>query len=70
LAEGAVPNHDTLWQRIPDYKMDHFKAWPTEAGCAGRWCVNGNGLDGQHFEFWEQLFIWTNEAGKITRFEF
>ncbi|HMC38942.1 MAG TPA: hypothetical protein VKI19_04715 [Acidimicrobiales bacterium] len=70
LAEGAVANHDTIWKRIPDYKMDHFQAWPTEAGCAWRWCVNGHGLDGQELEFWEQLFIWTDDAGRITRFEF
>jgi hypothetical protein len=50
--------------------MDYLKAWPTEAGCAWRWCVNGHGLDGRYVEFWEQLFIWTNEDGKITRFEF
>jgi hypothetical protein len=70
LAEGAAANHNTIWEKIPDYKMDHFRAWPTEAGCAWRWCVHGHGLDGRYFEFWEQLFIWTNEAGKITRFEF
>jgi hypothetical protein len=46
LSEGAVANHATIWQRIPDYKMDHFRAWPTESGCAWRWCVNGDGLDG------------------------
>jgi hypothetical protein len=70
LAEGAVANHDTIWKRIPDYKMDHFRAWPTEAGCAWRWCVNGHGLDGRRLDFWEQLFIWTDDFGKITRFEF
>ena len=70
LAEGAVANHDTIWKRIPDYKMDQFQAWPTEAGCAWRWCVNGHGLDGQELQFWEQLFIWTDHSGQITRFEF
>ena len=70
LAEGAVANHALIWQKIPDYKMDHFRAWPTEAGCAWRWCVNGHGLDGRYYEFWEQLFLWTDDDGKITRFEF
>jgi hypothetical protein len=70
LAEGAVANHALISQKIPDYKMDDFQAWPTERGCAWRWRVNGNGLDGKHYEFWEQLFVWTNATGKITRFEF
>jgi hypothetical protein len=70
LTEGAVANHATISQRIPDYKMDDFKAWPTERGCAWRWRVNGHGLDGQLYEFWEQLFVWTDDAGKVTRFEF
>jgi len=43
---------------------------PTEHGCAWRWRVNGHGLDGASYEFWEQLFLWTNDEGKVTRFEF
>ncbi len=70
LADGSVANHALISQKIPDYKMDRFRAWPTEAGCAWRWCVNGHGLDGKYYEFWEQLFIWTDDAGKIIRFEF
>jgi hypothetical protein len=70
MAIGAAANHATIWQKIPDYKMDHFRAWPTESGCAWRWCVHGHGVDGRYYEFWEQLFIWTNDAGEIVRFEF
>jgi hypothetical protein len=70
LAEGSVANHALISQKIPNYKMDHFRAWPTEAGCAWRWCVNGDGIDGRHYEFWEQLFLWTDDDGKILRFEF
>jgi hypothetical protein len=70
LAEGSVANHALISQKIPDYKMDDFRAWPTEAGCAWRWRVHGNGLDGNHHEFWEQLFLWTDDEGKIVRFEF
>jgi ketosteroid isomerase-like protein len=70
LAQGAAANHAMISQKIPDYKMDHFRAWPTEKGCAWRWCVNGHGVDGRYYAFWEQLFIWTNDDGKITRFEF
>jgi hypothetical protein len=70
LADGAAANHNIIWQKIPDYKMDDLRAWPTESGCAWRWRVNGHGLDGQLREFWEQLFVWTNNEGKITRFEF
>ena len=70
LADGAVANHAVIWQKIPDYKMDHLMVWPTERGCAWRWCVHGTGTDGKHYEFWEQLFLWTDVAGKVTRFEF
>jgi hypothetical protein len=70
LADGAAANHALISQRIPDYKMDDFRAWPTEHGCAWRWRVNGHGLDGRVLEFWEQLFVWTDDAGKVTRFEF
>jgi len=70
LAEGAVANHATISARIPDYKMDDLRAWPTERGCAWRWRVNGHDLDGRHREFWECLFTWSDDAGKVTRFEF
>lgn len=70
LAAGAVANHATIWARIPDYKMDHFDAWPTDWGCAWRWRVNGTGVDGRRYEFWEQLFTWADPDGKVTRFEF
>jgi uncharacterized protein YuzE len=70
LSAGAVANHATIWKRIPNYNMDDFRAWPTDYGCAWRWRVNGRGVDGRDYEFWEQLFIWTDEAGKVTRFEF
>ena len=70
LAEGAVLNHSIISARVPDYKMDDFRAWPTEAGCAWRWRVNGHGLDGELVEFWEQLFLWIDDEGLITRFEF
>src|ERR1700759_5024195 len=39
LADGAVANHATISQKIPDYKMDDFRAWPTESGVAWRWRV-------------------------------
>jgi hypothetical protein len=70
LAAGADANHQSIWQLIPDYKMDDFAAWPTDDGCAWRWRVNGHDLDGRHHEFWEQLFIRTNDDGRIVRFEF
>jgi hypothetical protein len=34
LAEGATLNHATISQRIPDYRMDHLLAFPTEDGVA------------------------------------
>jgi hypothetical protein len=70
MQDGAVGNHASIWAKIPDYKMDDFRAWPTERGCAWRWRVNGHGLDGRLYQFWEQLFIWTDDDGLITRFEF
>ena len=70
LGLGAATNHAFIWQRIPDYRMEDFDAWPTDWGCAWRWRVTGEGIDGRRHEFWEQLFTWNDEAGKITRFEF
>lgn len=70
LAAGADANHKTIWKRIPDYRMDRFDAWPNEDGCAWRWFVNGHGRNGEHYAFWETLFIRTDEHGKVTRFEF
>jgi hypothetical protein len=26
LAMGAAANHETIWKRIPDYRMDHPRA--------------------------------------------
>jgi hypothetical protein len=70
LAEGSVANHALISEKIPDYKMDDLRVWPTEAGCAWRWRVNGHGLDGRAYAFWEQLFVWTDDDSKILRFEF
>ena len=69
---GAVADreHKKIWQRLPDYKMDHFEAWPTETGCAWRWCVHGHSREGTYYQFWEQIFIDTDATGKIVRFEF
>jgi hypothetical protein len=66
LAEAQLKR---TWTRLPDYKMDHFEAWPTEDGCAWRWCVNGHAADGTRYEVWEQLFTQTDSQGKITRLE-
>jgi hypothetical protein len=69
-ATAAATEHNKIWQRLPDYKMDHFEAWPTDDGCAWRWCVNGHSADGTYYEFWEQVFTEINIEGKITRLEF
>jgi hypothetical protein len=66
----ADVEHQKIWQRLPDYKMDDFEAWPTESGCAWRCRVNGHAADGTSYEFWEQCFTHTDADGKIARFEF
>jgi hypothetical protein len=40
-----------------------FAAWPNDDGCAMRWRVSGNADDGTSYEFWEQLFVDTGDAG-------
>lgn len=70
LAQGAVANHEVIWQRIPDYKMDDLDTWANDRGCAWRWRVHGTGIDGVHREFWEQLFVTTDDDARATRFEF
>lgn len=70
LAAVAKQEQTAYLKLIPDYKMDNFGAWPTEDGCAWRWMVNGHAKDGRYFEFWEQIFVRVDDAGKIDHFEF
>ncbi|MET0984781.1 MAG: hypothetical protein ABW034_05165 [Steroidobacteraceae bacterium] len=64
------PRPNYMWDTMPDYKMDHFAAWPNDDGCIWRWLVNGHDKDGRYHEFWEQVGFRTNAEGKIARFEF
>src|SRR5690606_22309869 len=59
-----------LRNRLPDLKADHFEAWPTDDGCAWRWRLGGHSAEGTRYEFWETVFILTDDAGMIARLEF
>jgi hypothetical protein len=66
----AAIEDDKIRQRLADYKVDHFEAWPNDGGCAWRCRVSGHAIDGTYYESWRQVFIDTNSEGRITRFEF
>ena len=68
--DGSTVQARLYWKVMPDWHAEDFAAWPTETGCASRMCWRGHTSDGELVEMWEAQFIWTNDEGKITRFEF
>jgi hypothetical protein len=68
--DGSTIQARLYWKVMPDWHADDFQVWPTETGCASRMCWRGHTTDGEFVEMWEAQFIWTDDEGRITRFEF
>jgi ketosteroid isomerase-like protein len=66
----ATDEMNLIWKGIPDFHADNFEPFPTEHGCAWRVRYSGHTLDGEFVAQWEGGFIWTDEDGRITRYEF
>lgn len=55
---------------MPDFTLSQFDAWPSTHGCAYRYQAGGHTADGVYHFSWESAYIWTDEAGRITRWEY
>jgi hypothetical protein len=70
FGSSAAADFRKIATRLPDMGVDDFEAWPTDDGCAWRWRVHGHSSEGTAYELWEQVFMLTDDLGRITRLEF